>query len=285
MENTGLLLIRYLTIPLEKVKGVRILVNYWRIICAKIFRKTIIIDDFDGDLKFECVLNEHMSSQIFWYGAYSGAELRVLEKYLPADGVFIDVGANQGEFSLFAAKRCSQVIAFEPSHFVDRLRKNIALNEISNIAVDTRALGDSEAIVTLFSAEEDSGDGTLNEGLSTLYPSEARSTASADAVTVTLDSYMDESPIKRLDVIKIDVEGGELSVLFGAKETLEKYKPVLIIEINNEMCISAGYSMDTLYDYIVSLGYHAFLIERNSLRPIAFSDLSSFQNILFIPIL
>src|SRR2546426_11944071 len=67
--------------------------------------RTYLVEDFDGNSKFFCSLNEHMGSQIFWRGAYSGEQLKLLDRILRTEMNFIDVGANQGGFSVFVASR------------------------------------------------------------------------------------------------------------------------------------------------------------------------------------
>ena len=63
------------------------------------------ITDFDGDLKFRCSLHHHIGSQIFWHGAYSQAQLRLLGRLFKSpDMVYLDAGANVGEQTIFAAR-------------------------------------------------------------------------------------------------------------------------------------------------------------------------------------
>src|SRR5580692_363509 len=75
-----------------------------------------LIRDFDGDLSFSCDLDEHISSQIFWRGSYSTDQLSVLRRLLKPGMVFVDAGANKGEFTVLAAKYTpgGKVLAFEP---------------------------------------------------------------------------------------------------------------------------------------------------------------------------
>ena len=61
------------------------------------------IDDFCGNRYFCCDLSEHMGSQIYFKGSYSGGQLVVLRQLLTPEAVFVDAGANQGEFTVCAA--------------------------------------------------------------------------------------------------------------------------------------------------------------------------------------
>lgn len=108
-----------------------------------------VITDFDGDLKFRCSLHHHIGSQIFWHGAYSHAQLRLLSRLLKSpDMVYLDAGANVGEQTIFAAKRLSRgrVFAFEPATEVFQvLSENIRSNGFTHVRAEKIGLGDRPA--------------------------------------------------------------------------------------------------------------------------------------------
>jgi hypothetical protein len=103
-------------------------------------------------------------------------------------------------------------------------------------------------------------DGTFNRGLSTLYKSSCRSTFEERVEGDKLDNLTSRLDLQRLDVIKIDVEGGELSVIRSGADTLRKFRPVLIVEINRERCQSSGISAEFLIKEIKSMGYSIHLL-------------------------
>src|SRR5579863_2846250 len=92
----------------------------------------VAVSDFDGDLRMELDLGEHMASQVFWFGYYSRDLLQALDRLLKPGDVFLDVGANIGEVSLFAAKRvgrAGRVTAFEPiPDLARKLRSHARVN-------------------------------------------------------------------------------------------------------------------------------------------------------------
>src|SRR5690242_19193095 len=96
---------------------------------------------FDNNIRIITSLSDHIESQVFWQGFQEADEgvLKILKRRLPVDGIFIDIGANIGTFTLVAARQASrgQVHAFEPSarHFA-RLARNIELNRFSNVVLD-----------------------------------------------------------------------------------------------------------------------------------------------------
>jgi FkbM family methyltransferase len=138
---------------------------------------------------------------------------------------FLDVGAHVGKYTLRAAVRVGdegRVIAIEPDKDnFQVLVRNITLNGLTNCVPLNIAAYSSDREVQLFkgansalhSIKEDFGKGS--------YKVKAR----------VLDKVLKEEGVKRVDLVKIDVEGAELEVLKGLEKTLKKQNPALIIEV------------------------------------------------------
>lgn len=251
------------------------------------YGKPIVIDDFDGDMRFLCRLNEHMGSQIFWRGFYSGEQLALLDRIARPEDWFVDVGANQGEFTVFMAKRLTRgrVISFEasPGHYA-RLCDNVRLNGLPNVQTVNVALSNATGRVQMFDREEQFDDGTFNEGLATLYPSAARGTPAGEIDAVTLDDWAASISLPRLDLLKIDVEGAELSVLHGAREIISSHRPAILVEVNRDTCAAAGYEATAICRFLTDAGYVLNIVRADGgLVPIAERDLSVFQNVFAHP--
>ena len=249
--------------------------------------KVLLVDDFDDNLSFYCELKEHMGSQIFWRGFYSAEQLRWLNHLLEPDMVFIDVGANHGEFTVFAAKRLTQgqVIAFEPvSLLFHKLQRNIKINNLKNIKVIQKGLANKNFKSTIYTRESNFEDGTKHEGLPTLYPSTTRSKICETIELTYLDQFVESENIAKIDIIKIDVEGAELAVLQGAKKSIIDFKPIILIEVNEETSQAAGYPSRALLNYLSEMGYRfEEILYDGSTQPILPEQLSNFQNIVCWP--
>jgi FkbM family methyltransferase len=220
------------------------------------------IDDFCGDRRFCCDLSEHMSSQIFFRGSYSGGQLVVLRRLLVPEAVFVDVGANQGEFTVCAAGQVPEgrVFAFEPVPAVrERLERNVAGNGFNNVTVHPVGLSDgSRDDVPIFGADSEFADGTQHIGLPTLFDVSGRSHPLAHINLRTLDEVLPAD--QRVDVMKVDVEGAELAVLQGGEATIEREKPAIIFEANAETCEAAGYTVEALLAWLSDRGYELAVI-------------------------
>lgn len=261
---------------------------------AELIRKTqakrhsnneVIIEDFGGGAKFSCILGEHMGSQIYWRGSYSGSQLEVLSSYLRPGGVFIDLGANQGEFTVFAAQLVGDegvVFSFEPSPKMrERLSRNIELNRFEQVSVQPFAVAEKPGNLSLHWPIEPFNDGTVHDGLPSLYAQADISTSNMDVEVVTLDDWQQEQQLTRIDVIKLDIEGAELPALRGGKGVINRFRPTLIIELNEATSRAAGYSMTDLVKWLQDHNYGVFRIEESGgLSELHVDDLTSFQNIL-----
>ncbi len=128
---------------------------------------------------------------------------------LPENAVYVDIGANVGVFTLNGAKRLpagSRILAIEPHPVMrDRLTDNLALNDISHeIQIEDCAIGPEEGSMILYQPSR------RNTGVSTLHPD--GSTRAKKSYTVPIKpllSVLKDHAIKRIDVLKIDIEGFE----------------------------------------------------------------------------
>jgi len=262
--------LRKLVSPLATVRGLR-RVNALLRRRYSTAGATRVISDFDGDIRFSCRLDSHISSTIYWNGRYSESQLNLLGRILRTDMTFVDVGANEGEQTLFAAKRLTagSVIAFEPNPAVfAMLAENVALNGFRNTKLEQLGLSDQPGELTLFTTDSRDADGSLNLGLSTLHERRGVSTSVASVPIDTLDRYAARANLKRLDVLKIDVEGSELAVLRGATRTLTELRPRIIIEVNETTSRAGGYAATEILDLITRRGYvvHNILPDGRTLK-------------------
>jgi FkbM family methyltransferase len=230
-------------------------------------RSKTIIDDFDGSLRIQIDRAELIGSHIYWNGFYARDELAILSEYLRPGAVFVDAGANVGEFSLFAGKRVGpgRVVAIEPlSSAFQQLETNVRLNGFEGIVrVLNLALAESEREFTLFVAREVDDWrrwGSLNGGTASIFKATDRPVEGERVRGVPLDQVLATEGIEHVDVVKVDVEGAELSVLRGAAKTLERDRPVLLVEICEWNFQSAGYSRADLVTFLKAYDYRCSVV-------------------------
>ena len=181
--------------------------------------------------------------------------MRHLRQHLRPSHVFMDVGANLGYFMVLAAPLVERVIAFEPvagNHAY--CAANIALNALTNVDLrrcglwrDNRMLeirSDPSSVMTAAVAVGGSGDA--------LEPIRA----------VSLDSLVQQGELilTRLDAIKMDIEGAEMSALMGMKDTIARFRPRIVMEVNRPALEACNATVDEVWDFFRSrsFGIYAF---------------------------
>ncbi|QIK79121.1 FkbM family methyltransferase [Sphingomonas piscis] len=188
----------------------------------------------------------------YFLGRWSDIAIQTAVKELvkPSDTI-VDIGANRGDFSLFASSVVPQgkVISFEPNPVCrGRLIETIERNSIRNIAVQPFGLSDQPAELTLYIPAYNDGEATF-AGEGAFDPNQTK------AVTAEVRVGDNALCSERIALIKLDVEGFELHALKGLTETFNRDRPPLIIEIARKHLARAGSSPEQVISYIESLGY------------------------------
>ena len=272
---------------MKRIPGAVLLLEYIRRACAG-SNQTIRVHDFDGSLTLDLSLNEHMQSQIFWYGYYSRDIVLALDRLLSPGMVVLDVGANIGEVSLCAAKRVGKkghVFSFEPMPEIYKmLESNFSLNHMPQAHPIEAGISDAEGEALIYRADSMFKDGTKHLGLGTLYPMADRTTTVGSIRLTTIDSFVSHKKLSRVDLIKVDAEGAEFNALTGGEQTLRKFRPRLILELQKDSAEAGGCSAHAILEYLKNYGYQVFTIRRMAkLQPLNHENIKRFQNILCVP--
>lgn len=238
-----------------------------------------IITSRDGGM-FHINTASYLEWMLFFYGTYEPFIQKLIRQFVQAGDVCIDVGANIGIHAATMARatgRTGQVIAFEPHpQLVPRLEENMLLNHFDWVTVEPRALSDQQGTATLYSFDgRDS-----NQGTSTLCKGLNGSSKTFSVDMVTLDDYCQQQKIKRIDFIKIDVEGHELAVIAGAQQTIHQLRPTILFEHNRQLPEDTHTIMDTLSQQ----SYRFYAVYYHQIVPLSASQKSiDASNILAIP--
>lgn len=223
--------------------------------------------NFMSSLKLKVNKYSYMGGSIYWSGFHHLNELLLLKNLSKPNMTFFDIGANLGEFTVFmAAQLCNGVVySFEPLSANRKiLEENIRINNLKNVKVFPFGLGYEDMIVPLYTNSESNVHHGINEGLSSVYKSETRAEFQENIELRNLD-LLHLQGLNRMDIVKIDVEGSELSVLKGMRSHIIKFKPILMIEFNDDTFLSAGYNSNDLIKFISELGYNLYTFKRGEI--------------------
>ncbi len=168
----------------------------------------------DGGARLRVDMRTGMGTGIYVYKCWEYAVTELLKSVLQPGMCFLDVGANIGYYSIIAAARGARVYAFEPvPKLFEALQENVALNPDLNISPQRVALARDTGPTTFFVVDDPE-----NQGLSSLNES-----PKAVAITIqaqTLDDFVREQKFRRVDLMKVDVEGAEEQVFQGGTDVL-----------------------------------------------------------------
>ena len=196
------------------------------------------------------------------------AELLLLEFLLNKDYVFFDIGANKGEYAYYAEKLINpkNIYLFEPEKKLNKQLKAI----FNNCKVFDVALSDSSGThqfkIPVINGVADNCLSSLEVG--NIEDNETEAIV-YDVKTDTLDNFVDQNKTAP-NLIKIDVEGHELSVLKGAEHTILKHHPTLIIEI--EQRHHKDININSVFESFKQKGYTAYYYSKKQ------SQLFSYEN-------
>lgn len=186
-----------------------------------------------------------------WQG-YEHEMLETLDIYLPQNGVFLDIGANEGFFTLYASRRAREVIAIEPQkRAAECIRNNLHLNAINNANIHEFALGKTEELRDFHLAND------TNTG-SSGFVNMVRYNIPVEKIEVkTLDALMEKLGWPSIDLAKIDIEGAEYELLLGATKTLSKgLIKNIAIELHPKQLSMQGYSSEHVLNLLGDNAYH-----------------------------
>jgi FkbM family methyltransferase len=185
--------------------------------------------DCHGALKGYRMCVDWTRYRSFVYGTWEPKVVRAVTEIVRPGMTVIDIGAHVGFYSLFFAKCVGtggRVFAFEPlpGNFA-LLQKNVRLNQLRNVHVRNQAVFSRTQQITITTSDDqpNPGNGSIhNEAGHEHYRVEA----------VSMDEFCEEQSL-RPDILKMDVEGTEYDVLLGAKETINRCRPNLLIELHH----------------------------------------------------
>ena len=211
--------------------------------------------------KRKYIFNPHIRASRLYsipkLGVFEKKETNYISELIKADDICIDVGASFGWYTVLLGNKVGGsglVLAFEPiPENCSALKKNIRENNLDNVKVMPVALGDKNIESKLYLPDIGiSGSLELHDYRS--------SYDEIECSVKTLDSIIEEEEINRIDFIKADIEGGELAFLRGAVNSIEKYKPNVMLEVQESSTKLFDYMPDDVFKFMHNLDYKPYYI-------------------------
>jgi FkbM family methyltransferase len=190
-----------------------------------------------GGLTWSLDLNEGIDLSIYLFGGFEREVFKAYQNILAPGAVVLDIGANIGAHTLPMAALCGErgaVHAFEPTLYaIRKLEENLALNpDLEQQVFVHHALLSNVSNAPVPESVPSSWQ-LSNAGQIDKHPQHGGSYKKiGDAAVMTIDQFVEESSLQRINLFKLDVDGNEWSVLQGAARTIACFKPIILMEFS-----------------------------------------------------
>ena len=203
--------------------------------------------------------------EVMNFDHYEPEETRVMDLLTPGAKQILDIGANIGWYTVRFAKRHPQarVHAFEPMPTSYAfLQRNVAANGVgAQVFCYNYGLSETGGSIEFFITP------TGGTNASLLNVSNAQDARAVVGLTMTMDQWTANQMIAP-DFIKCDVEGAELLVFRGGRETLKKHRPIVFAELLRKWSKPFGYHPNDMLAFFRELGYRCYTVSKGGARPI-----------------
>ena len=220
-------------------------------------QKYVTFYDVSADVKIGNGLQMRISSaprveqEIFLFGEWEPLFTRYIAEKEKSDGIFIDLGANIGYFSLIASQKFAEVHAVEASpDTAARLRSNLAANGLENVVVHCVAVGPESGTTRFFRDERQSGGSSVFAGDGKVFE--------ADVPVEPLEKILDGLAWSRVRFVKIDVEGSEAAVLASLIRLADQLSPEIEIFVEFDPARDQTWPQITRF---LALGFNAYMLQ------------------------
>jgi FkbM family methyltransferase len=239
----------------------------------------VIMTSRDRGVRMICVPGDFRVAPIetLNFSDYEKSDSAMIDLLMEDDGVFLDIGANMGWYSINIAlsRRAAQIHCFEPIPKTYKyLQKNIRLNAVTNINAYNFGLSNRIGDFDFYYYNEGSGNAS------------SANLSNRDDIQVckcsvrTLDDFSIDlnHPV---DFIKCDVEGAELFVFEGGIKTIHRDHPIVFSEILRKWSAKFNYDPNKIFMLFKELGYRAFTVQQKRLKEFFIMELSTMETNFF----
>lgn len=208
-----------------------------------------------------------ISKRIFT-NSFENHQLSTFQKIIKPGMIVVDAGANIGLYTLIAGNLVGdngRVYSFEPSNETfERLKKNIALNNLHNILAVNLGLGENPNEKLILRQDVGYGDAERylhlsNEAHSIKLENVNELFIKEEILIDTLDNYFNKLNVEKIDFLKIDTEGFEYYILKGSEQVLKKSPEIVILmECTALGTARANTSQKKVFDFLKDLDFKVF---------------------------
>jgi len=245
--------------PIAKGK-IRLLSRIWKWCTPPPYSREAQVEG--TPIRMRCDLTKFVQRHIYFFGHFEQADCANWMKAARYANTIFDVGANVGLYSLLAASvnPTATIYAFEPTASIQtEFETNLRLNTIQTVQIESFAVGATSASGFLHRSVGPTGD---NEGTNYVTAGKLRDT-DTEVRMVSLDDFCLQRGIEQIDLLKMDIEGGEYDALVGAQGLLgRKAVKCLFIELLERVAVpQGGHTTVEVKQILHNFGYTIYKVE------------------------
>jgi FkbM family methyltransferase len=208
-------------------------------------------------------------------------EASFLQRIIRADDICLDIGGAYGRYAYPMSRFIPQgrIYSFEPGAYSFTILSAIKkIFNLSNVVPVKKALGDEQAEVFLISPKKPNGK--IGYSLSYISKIPASEGICESIEMTTIDNFCKNNQVDRVDFIKCDTEGAEMMIFKGARETIEKYKPIVLCEVETGHLKRFSSSPAEVGDFFRGYGYKTYYLKDQKLVEV--KNIENDSNYFFI---
>ena len=210
-----------------------------------------------NNIKFKVNLSKYIEAHLFLYRDYELPTLRFIKEIINEQFTIFDIGSNIGFMSLVFANKVKKIYAFEAeSNNFNDLISNIHLNSFKNIFAFNIAITNEDKLITFYVVEGN------NSGIHSTLLNKSLPQKSIQVQGISIDSFVSQNNIQKVDLIKMDIEGAEMDAIWGMQHLLSRDKPIIITEMAAEQQNLNGVSIKSFKLNLAQLGYNSYKITK-----------------------
>lgn len=214
------------------------------------FRRRMVKTPY-GDFKVDIVSN--FGYKLLKTKTYEEGTINILRKNIKLGDVFVDLGANEGFFTVIGSKLVGEgrVVSIEPLLKLNKIiTQNVELNDCKNVTLAPVAVSNKIGKDFFYVYPN------INTGASSLILPTSYFLRKIKVRTITLKALFDEFGLDHADLIKIDIEGGEYNAIFGSEELFrKKIIRKIVLELHPKLLAKQGKSTGQIIQFLTDCGY------------------------------
>lgn len=196
----------------------------------------------------------HFGAALTRDGVHEPGTVDAIRQFLTPGGTFVDVGANEGYFTVIAGRLAGptgRVVAVEPQ---PRLRgvieHNLSLNGLKNVTVCETAIADSDRRRTMFVTPD------VNTGASGMARATSYRLPAVSVAAVTLAELLDRTGLATADLVKMDIEGFENEAILGSPDAFRRHRVrAIAVELHPPILRQCGQDPEAVPRFLTECGY------------------------------